>query len=79
LSYDAAHHRWEGYCSAAGVNIGIHQLRHAHATELKVSGVALYASFGRFSERWPIDHRYPIEDFCPRPAPTVRPLRRKGS
>src|SRR5258708_39473049 len=34
LSYDAAHHRWEGYCSAAGVGLGIHQLRHAPATEL---------------------------------------------
>jgi integrase/recombinase XerD len=39
LSYDAAHRRWEGYCSAAGVDIGIHQLRHPHATELKVRGV----------------------------------------
>src|SRR5262249_41513369 len=34
LSYDAAHSRWQGYCAAAGVDIGIHQLRHAHATEL---------------------------------------------
>ena len=33
LSYDAAHHRWRTYCTAAGVSIGIHQLRHAHATE----------------------------------------------
>ncbi len=33
LSYDAAHHRWEGYCSAAGVDI--HQLRHAHATSFR--------------------------------------------
>ena len=32
LSYDAAHSRWEKYCTAAGVEIGIHQLRHAHAT-----------------------------------------------
>ncbi len=37
LSYDAAHHRWEGHCSAAGS--AIHQLRHAHASELKVRGV----------------------------------------
>jgi hypothetical protein len=29
LSYDAAHHRWEGHCSAAGVEMEIHQLRHA--------------------------------------------------
>ena len=35
LSYDAAHSRWEKYCAAVGVGIGIHQLRHAHATELK--------------------------------------------
>jgi integrase/recombinase XerD len=43
LSYDAAHHRWEGYCLAAGVDIGIHQLRHAHATELVNSGVSIEA------------------------------------
>jgi integrase/recombinase XerC/integrase/recombinase XerD len=33
LSYDAAHSRCEKYCAAAGVEIGIHQLRHAHATD----------------------------------------------
>jgi integrase/recombinase XerC/integrase/recombinase XerD len=43
LSYDAAHHRWEGYCAAAGLVIGIHQLRHAHATELINSGVSIEA------------------------------------
>jgi integrase len=43
LSYDAAHHRWEGYCRAAGIGIGIHQLRHAHATELVNSGVSIEA------------------------------------
>lgn len=41
LSYDAAHSRWEKYCTAAGVEIGIHQLRHAHATELINSGVSI--------------------------------------
>ncbi|MCW2888592.1 MAG: xerD 4, partial [Streptosporangiaceae bacterium] len=41
LSYDAAHHWWEGYCAAAGVEIDIHQLRHAHATELISSGVSI--------------------------------------
>jgi len=41
LSYDAAHHRWNGYCTAAGCNIDIHQLRHAHATELINSGVSI--------------------------------------
>lgn len=35
LSYDAAHNRWTKYCAAAGAGIGIHQLRHAHATELQ--------------------------------------------
>jgi integrase/recombinase XerD len=43
LSYDAAHHRWEGYCRAAGVGMEIHQLRHAHATELINSGVSIEA------------------------------------
>ncbi|MFC4894492.1 tyrosine-type recombinase/integrase [Streptosporangium amethystogenes subsp. fukuiense] len=40
MSYDAAHHRWQGYCEAAGVDIEIHQLRHAHATELINAGVS---------------------------------------
>ena len=43
LSYDAAHHRWSGYCAAAGRDIDIHQLRHAHATELINSGVSIEA------------------------------------
>ena len=43
LSYDAAHHRWTGYCDAAGVGIDIHQLRHSHATELINSGVSIEA------------------------------------
>jgi integrase/recombinase XerD len=43
LSYDAAHHRWTGYCVAAGVGIDIHQLRHSHATELINSGVSIEA------------------------------------
>jgi integrase/recombinase XerC/integrase/recombinase XerD len=33
LSYDAADHRGQGYCARAGIDLGIHQLRHAHATE----------------------------------------------
>jgi integrase/recombinase XerD len=43
LSYDAAHHRWTGYCAQAGVDIDIHQLRHAHATELINAGVSIEA------------------------------------
>jgi integrase/recombinase XerD len=35
------HNRWKKYCAAAGVTIGIHQLRHAHATELIDSGVSI--------------------------------------
>jgi len=41
LSYDAAHSRWKKYCAAAGTGIGIHQLRHAHASELINSGVSI--------------------------------------
>jgi integrase/recombinase XerC/integrase/recombinase XerD len=50
LSYDAAESRWRKYCAAAGVEIGIHQLRHAHATELKRRGVASGATFRRWRE-----------------------------
>lgn len=42
LSYDAAHNWWKKYCAAVGAEIGIHQLRHAHATELSFnSGVSI--------------------------------------
>ncbi|MEU5410491.1 tyrosine-type recombinase/integrase [Nocardia asteroides] len=41
LSYSAAHHRWQKYCGAAGLDLEIHQLRHAHATELINSGVSI--------------------------------------
>jgi integrase/recombinase XerD len=44
LSYDAAHHRWQTYCAAAGLDLDIHQLRHAHATELITGRVASDAS-----------------------------------
>jgi integrase/recombinase XerC/integrase/recombinase XerD len=43
LSYDAAESRWRKYCAAAGVQIGIHQLRHAHASELINLGVSIEA------------------------------------
>jgi integrase/recombinase XerC/integrase/recombinase XerD len=43
LSYDAAQHRWTGYCAAASVDLDIHQLRHAHATELINAGVSIEA------------------------------------
>jgi integrase/recombinase XerD len=41
LSCDAAHNRWVKHCEAAHVDIGIHQLRHSHATELINSGVPI--------------------------------------
>jgi integrase/recombinase XerD len=41
LAYDAAHHRWRSYCTAAGLDVDIHQLRHSHATELINSGVSI--------------------------------------
>lgn len=41
LSYSAAHNRWQSYCTATGVAIEIHQLRHSHATELINSGVSI--------------------------------------
>lgn len=41
LSYDAAHNRWKKYCAAVGTEIGIDQLRHAHATELINGGVSI--------------------------------------
>ena len=42
LSYDAAESRWRKY-SAASAEIGIHHLRHAHATELINLGVSIEA------------------------------------
>lgn len=41
LSYSAAHHRWQKYCTAAKADIDIHQLRHSHATELINAGVSI--------------------------------------
>ncbi|MFI6637452.1 hypothetical protein ACIBI7_51955 [Nonomuraea fuscirosea] len=43
LSYDAAHHRRQSYCAQARVEIDIHQLCHAHATELINAGVSIEA------------------------------------
>ena len=42
LSYDAAHTGGRDF-TAAGVEIEIHQLRHAHATELINTGVSIEA------------------------------------
>ncbi|GAB4590264.1 tyrosine-type recombinase/integrase [Nocardia sp. IFM 10818] len=41
ISYNAVLNRWIKYRTAAGVDLEIHQLRHAHAMELMDSGVSL--------------------------------------
>lgn len=41
IRYQSVHRRWQKYCAAAGVVCTIHQLRHAHATELVNEGVSL--------------------------------------
>lgn len=41
LRYQSVQERWARYCHAAGARATIHQLRHAHATELVNDGVSL--------------------------------------
>jgi len=41
LRYQSVHERWQRYGRAAGVVCTLHQLRHAHATELVNDGVSL--------------------------------------
>lgn len=41
LSYQAVQRKWASYCKQAGITCSIHQLRHAHATELVNDGVSL--------------------------------------
>ncbi len=41
LRYQSIQARWAGYCAKAGVACTLHQLRHAHATELVNEGVGL--------------------------------------
>jgi len=41
LRYQSAQERWQRYCERAGVPCTLHQLRHAHATELVNDGVSL--------------------------------------
>ncbi len=41
LRYQSIQARWAGYCARAGVACTLHQLRHAHATELVNDGVGL--------------------------------------
>jgi integrase/recombinase XerD len=41
LRYQSVQQRWAGYCAAVGATVTLHQLRHAHATELVNDGVSL--------------------------------------
>jgi site-specific recombinase XerD len=41
LRYQSAQEKWEKYCQQAGIECTLHQLRHAHATELVNDGVSL--------------------------------------
>jgi len=41
IRYQSIHPRWKKYCENAGIDCTIHQLRHAHATELVNDGVSL--------------------------------------
>lgn len=41
LRYQSAREKWHKYCQQAGVACTLHQLRHAHATELVNDGVSL--------------------------------------
>jgi len=43
LRYQSMQERWDGYCTQAGVDCTLHQLRHSHATELINGGVSLPA------------------------------------
>ncbi len=41
LRYQSVHALWTRYCKQAGISCTLHQLRHAHATELVNGGVSL--------------------------------------
>lgn len=41
LRYQSAYAKWTRYCAAADVECTLHQLRHAHATEMVNGGVSL--------------------------------------
>lgn len=41
MVYEAIRQRWQAYCAVAGVEAGIHSLRHSHAVELINGGVRI--------------------------------------
>lgn len=51
LRYQSAQERWSRYCTKAGVNCTLHQLRHSHASELVNDGVSLATIRKRLGHR----------------------------
>lgn len=51
LRYASAQQLWSKYCRAAGVRVGLHQLRHSHATELINGGVPVETVRKRLGHR----------------------------
>jgi integrase/recombinase XerD len=51
LRYQSAQEHWARYCTAAGVDATLHQLRHTHATELVNAGVSLATIRKRLGHR----------------------------
>ena len=51
LCYPTVHRLAARISARTGIAFTVHMLRHTHATELKVSGVASAASFGSLRER----------------------------
>lgn len=51
LRYQSVQERWARYCEKAGVKATLHQLRHAHATELVNDGVSLATIRKRLGHR----------------------------
>ncbi len=51
LRYQSAQACWASYCSVAGIDATLHQLRHTHATELVNAGVSLATIRKRLGHR----------------------------
>jgi len=51
LRYQSVQEKWASYCARAGVEATLHQLRHAHATELVNDGVSLATIRKRLGHR----------------------------
>lgn len=51
LRYQSVQEKWARYCARAGVTATLHQLRHAHATEMVNDGVSLATIRKRLGHR----------------------------